>query len=98
MGHLVSMSFSKTAFFFYVIIYYNEISLRYVLVALQAEGIRTRIPRRIPDTYLADLILVEGSITPTKAKACTHQSLNLVGKGVNAIHSGDYFEFQPADL
>ncbi|KAN0083279.1 hypothetical protein V8E54_002367 [Elaphomyces granulatus] len=43
--------------------------------------------------YLADLILVEGSITPTKAKSCTHQSLNLVGKGVNAIHSGAISNF-----
>ena len=40
-----------------------------------------------------DLILVDGSITPTKAKSCTHQSLNLVGKGVNAIHSGAISNF-----
>jgi hypothetical protein len=38
--------------------------------------------------YLADLIFAEGSITPTKARSCPHQSLNLVGKGKDAIYSG----------
>jgi hypothetical protein len=37
---------------------------------------------------ISDLILVEGSISPAMAKSCTHQSLNLVGKGIDAIHSG----------
>lgn len=43
--------------------------------------------------YLADLIFAEGSITPTKARSCPHQSLNLMGKGVNALHSSAVSNF-----
>ena len=38
--------------------------------------------------FLAISIFAEGSITPTKARSCPHQSLNLVGKGKDAIYSG----------
>jgi hypothetical protein len=38
--------------------------------------------------YLADLIFSEGSISPTKPRSCPHQSLNLTGKGLDAVYSG----------
>ncbi|KAN0069532.1 hypothetical protein V8E54_012547 [Elaphomyces granulatus] len=38
--------------------------------------------------YLADLIFSEGSISPTKPRSCPHQSLNLTGKGSDAVYSG----------
>jgi len=43
--------------------------------------------------YLADLILLEGSITPTKTWSCPHQSLNLVGNGVDALCSSAISNF-----
>ena len=43
--------------------------------------------------YLADLILVEGSISQTTSRSCPHKSLNLLGEGVNALSSGAVSRF-----
>jgi hypothetical protein len=50
--------------------------------------------------YLADLILAEGSISPTRPRSCPHKSLNHIGRGVNALYSGAISKFnqQLSDL
>ena len=42
---------------------------------------------------LADLILVEGSISQTTSRSCPHKSLNLLGEWVNALSSGAVSRF-----
>ena len=43
--------------------------------------------------YLADLILVEGSIAQKRSRSCPHKSLNLMGAGVQALSSSAILRF-----
>jgi hypothetical protein len=81
MKHLASMSSSMTVSFF---VY----SLRKEFEMHLGRPISGRHTSKKDVKYLADLIFSEGSISPTKPRSCPHQSLNLTGKGLDAVYSG----------